>query len=50
MNTTTAVVCVLAIVAALLAFALYRRPHLKAGGRYKDGEFYIEAKGRTRGK
>jgi hypothetical protein len=22
--------------------ALYRRPHVKAGGRYKDGEFFIE--------
>ena len=46
MNTSTAIVIVAITLAMLLAFALYRRPHVKAGGRYKEGEFFIEVSDR----
>lgn len=45
MDTTTAVVCLVAIVAlaVLIAFAIHRKPYVRAGGRSRYGEFYIEA-------
>ena len=43
MDATTAVVCLAALFAVVIIYALRCKPHVKAGGRYKDGEFYIEA-------
>ena len=50
MDTTTAVVCVVAMIlaAGVITFALHRKTYVKAGGCYKNGEFYIEAKDRRR--
>ena len=50
MSTTTAVVCLvgMVLVAALIGFALYYKGTVKAGGRFKAGEFYIEAQDRKR--
>ena len=50
MDTTTAGVCLVAmiLVAGVITFALHRKPYVRAGGRYKNGEFYIEAKDRKR--
>ena len=41
MRTQTMIVCLAAI--ALIAFAIYFKDAVKAGGRFKGGEVYIEA-------
>lgn len=50
MDTTTAVVFIvgLALVTGLIAFALHRKRYVKASGRFKSGEFYIEANDREK--
>ena len=48
MSTTTAVVCLVGTVlfAALIGCALYYKGTVRAGGRFKAAEFYIEAQDR----
>lgn len=50
MDDSTMVVCLAAMVllAVVIGFALYFKADVRAGGRYRDGEFYIEAKGRRK--
>jgi hypothetical protein len=47
MNTliVTAAVCLLVAFtfAGVIVFAIHRKPHVRAGGRFRGGEFYIEA-------
>ena len=41
MKTQTMAVCLAAI--ALIAFAIYFKDAVKAGGKFRGGEFFIEA-------
>lgn len=45
MQISTAVVCLggMILFCALIAFALYFKADVKAGGKFKGGEFFIEA-------
>jgi hypothetical protein len=50
MSVTTAIVCLggMILLAGLIGFALYYKCDVKAGGRIRDGEFYLEAQERKR--